>query len=338
LKSQPAIGLIPRIQKHLKSLGFFLQKHWLEFALIGAGGLGLWLGSQQLPLLTQSQQFQTSISTLQGKLNKTSLPDKDHLSLEKDLLALQKDRITLENTIRTSQLQGIGGLLLVITAYVGWQNYQATQQKQVAERFSKAIDQLDNDKDIHVRLGAIYALEQIAKDAEKQYYWPVMEILTAYVRGKTALPPKDEHPDAPSVEEYREAMVDSEHKFSNPLPDVQAVLTVLSRRKYSYKSPQEPHRLDLHGIDLTNIDLRDAENLKGLNLKGSRLWFAKLERASLDGADLESADLWRANLKRSILEQTSLQGADLTSANLRGSCFKGTNFSAAKLKWTNLKR
>jgi len=66
-------------------------------------------------------------------------------------------------------------------AYIAWRNLKATQEKQVAERFSKAVEQLGN-KNIHTRLGGIYALEQIAKDAEEKYYWQVMETLTAYVR------------------------------------------------------------------------------------------------------------------------------------------------------------
>ena len=42
------------------------------------------------------------------------------------------------------------------------------------------IDQSGNPA-IEIQLGGIYALERIANESEKDY-WPIMEILTAYVR------------------------------------------------------------------------------------------------------------------------------------------------------------
>ena len=53
----------------------------------------------------------------------------------------------------------------------------------MTDRFNKAIDQLGQqgpDK-LDVRIGAVYALEQIARDWA-ELHWPVMEVLTAYLR------------------------------------------------------------------------------------------------------------------------------------------------------------
>jgi hypothetical protein len=41
----------------------------------------------------------------------------------------------------------------------------------------------EGKKQFETRLGGIYALERIAKDSEADH-WPIMEILTAYVRKK----------------------------------------------------------------------------------------------------------------------------------------------------------
>src|SRR5215218_3453534 len=57
---------------------------------------------------------------------------------------------------------------------------QLTRQGQITERFTRAIDQLGNAS-LDVRLGGIYALERIARESEEDY-WPIMEVLTAYVR------------------------------------------------------------------------------------------------------------------------------------------------------------
>jgi hypothetical protein len=42
--------------------------------------------------------------------------------------------------------------------------FEVTEQGQITERYSKAIEQLGADK-LDVRLGAIYALERIATDS-----------------------------------------------------------------------------------------------------------------------------------------------------------------------------
>ena len=98
-------------------------------------------------------------------------------------LTLEKDRLNLVNSLNTGRAQIVGGALVFLTAYIGWRNLKATEDKQVTERFSKAIELLGRDgaNDVHVRLGGIYALERIANDSDKDY-WQVMEILTAYVR------------------------------------------------------------------------------------------------------------------------------------------------------------
>jgi hypothetical protein len=83
-------------------------------------------------------------------------------------------------------------------------------QDQVNERFSKAIAQLGSEQ-LDVRIGSIYALEQIARDSPKTddapgLHWPIVEIVTAFVREHTRAVPgrspldekKPEHKQSPS--------------------------------------------------------------------------------------------------------------------------------------------
>ena len=169
----------------------------------------------------------------------------------KEIATLEKGRIDSENTIRTSLFQAVGGLLVFVTLYISWRTLQANEAKQAAERFSKAVEQLGNDN-IHVRLGGIYALEQIAKDAEEKYYWQVMETLTSYVRVRS---PWSKEKEAQAEQEIP------------PLPnDIQAVMTVLSRRKHSYGHPLERYSLDLHGADLRRLQLPPETQLNQANL------------------------------------------------------------------------
>lgn len=103
-----------------------------------------------------------------------------------------------ENGIYPPLVQVIGGAILSVTAYVGYCNFKigeenikigrknlkVTEEKQVTERFSKAIEHLGNDKAIEIRLGGIYTLKQIAIDSPNEYHWTVMDILSAFMREK----------------------------------------------------------------------------------------------------------------------------------------------------------
>lgn len=126
------------------------------------------------------------------------------------------ERVKAENDVRTTLLQGVGGLLLVAGAIATWRQLHVNCEGQVTERFTRAIDQLGSDK-VAVRIGAIYGLERIAKDSARDH-GVVMEILTAFIRTN-----------APWDESSEEA---AEPTSSNATvaADVQAGLTVLGRR------------------------------------------------------------------------------------------------------------
>ena len=154
--------------------------------------------------------------------------------------------------------QILGGAFFLVTIYVAWQNLIVTQEKHTTDLYTKAIEQLGS-KQLEVRLGAIYALERIARDSEKDH-WPIMEVLTAYVRENAPWPPKEvkqakgppdlgEKPD--SFVRRLEAKLTSKIK---PRPDIQAILTVINRRERTFMKG-EAMRLDLRHTDLRGADL-----------------------------------------------------------------------------------
>jgi hypothetical protein len=80
----------------------------------------------------------------------------------------------------------VGGWALLFGLYFTSQTLRINREGQITERFTRAIDQLgkvdeNNNKLFKIRLGGIYALERISRESE-QDYWPIMEVLTAYVR------------------------------------------------------------------------------------------------------------------------------------------------------------
>ena len=57
---------------------------------------------------------------------------------------------------------------------------EITEQGQVTDRYTKAIEQLGSDK-LDVRIGDIYALERVARDSPRDHP-TVMEVLSAFIR------------------------------------------------------------------------------------------------------------------------------------------------------------
>jgi hypothetical protein len=67
-----------------------------------------------------------------------------------------KDLAKLQNDARTTLVQAVGGAVLLIGLYFTLKNLQLTQDRQITERYTRAVEQLGSDK-LEVRLGAIYA-------------------------------------------------------------------------------------------------------------------------------------------------------------------------------------
>ena len=210
-----------------------------------------------------------------------------------------------------------------------WQRrtYGLTEQGQVTDRYTKAIEQLGS-KELDVRIGGIYALERIAHDSSRDHP-TVMEVLAAFVREHSREQRQTPDPDGKADERY-------------PRPDVQAALTVIGRRDARH----DTRPIDLSGADLWGADLRGAyltgANLHRANLSNSYLGRAHLNAALLGGADLTGANLTDAQLTGARvggadLTYAHLEGADLTDANLRGANLTNAYLSRAHLIDAHLK-
>jgi hypothetical protein len=148
----------------------------------------------------------------------------------------QKEFYELQNSIRQTFIQALGGAALLLGLYFTAKTLRTTQEGQITDRFTKAIEQLGNKKHLTVRLGGIYALERIARDSSKDH-WQIMEVLMAYIRDNALWPQEDSQPLAEGqlLEEKHSEQKDqpsSSPKGPPPKPatDIQAVLTVLGRR------------------------------------------------------------------------------------------------------------
>ncbi|MEI3648587.1 MAG: pentapeptide repeat-containing protein [Dolichospermum lemmermannii FEM_B0920] len=204
-------------------------------------------------------------------------------------------------------------------------NAQAAEDKQITERFSKAIELLGN-KEIEVKLGGIYALEQIAIDSPEKYHWKIMEVLTAFVR-ENAHRKKEEEREKGKIPQLR--------------ADIQAALTVIGRR--NCENEKENQRLDLTFIDIREVNF-DGANLKRVDLYCSNLDLASFQKASLQDVCFCDSSLQWVNFSEAILQKVNLAGANLRQAKFNKATLKesfpldSTDLHLANLFQANLQK
>jgi hypothetical protein len=205
------------------------------------------------------------------------------------------------------------------------------------ERFTRATDQLsaeseDGKPNLEVRMGGIYVLEQIMHESVSrntgEYYWPVLNMLTAYLR--------DELP----------ATTERKASRSPGDEDILAVLGVLMRHPHEFadelRQTGSPQRsLNMNGTYLRDANLIDAPLrntfFNGADLSGSFLRNSDLENARFNNAILVQTELGGANLKGAILRCANLTGAILRNADLRNTDLRGANLDEADLTGTDLR-
>jgi hypothetical protein len=240
----------------------------------------------------------------------------------------------------TLLFQAVGGTALLLGAYFTWQQLltsrselRVTEQGQITERFTRAIDQLGKSDspsegksstetsrpNLAIRLGGIYALERIAKDSKGDYS-VVMDVLAAFVRENASWSADLENP---------------ELTFQVIRPDVQAALTVIGRRMVTYPT-DDNQQIDLSGTNLRGAQLSRA-NLNRVNLRATHLEEATLSDTQFEGAILIDARFARAVLRTSNLRKADLRGCDFRGAVIDRVDFTDANLSAADLSGVDLR-
>jgi hypothetical protein len=170
-------------------------------------------------------------------------------------------RLKLQNDVRTTGTQLLVGIVLAAGAVFTARTFRLNREGQITERYTRAVEQIGSTN-LRVRMGGIYALERIARESATDH-GPIFEVLCALARTSVRRP---------------------EDKPEAALPDVQAVLRVIARRRSS-QDPAADH------IELDNADLRGC---------------------NLEGADLRQASLQEVNLRDSVVSKCDLRNALFT--------------------------
>jgi uncharacterized protein YjbI with pentapeptide repeats len=250
-----------------------------------------------------------------------------------------KEQFDVENETRKTWATIAGGMAVLFSLLFTWANLRVTQDNlritqeaatksqeltregQITDRFTKAIAQLGEQgpEKLAVRLGGTYALERIARES-KADHWPIMEILTAYVRVNA--PWKSE---TLLTQNYQ-----APHKLA---VDIQATLTVLGRRTRTYDPGRSTGRM---WLDPTEEGL--SLDLRGTDLRNAALWRTHLEGALLTDANLEGAGLFGAYLTGANFERACLERAELGAADLRWTSFREAHLEGARLGGAHLEK
>jgi hypothetical protein len=249
-------------------------------------------------------------------------------------------RLNAVTTARAALLAGLVGLGALGTFWLNSRVYritartfELTERGHLTERYSKAIEHLGDDK-LDVRLGGIYALEQLVADSENpRDQATIVEVLSAFVRVhsdplyqyKASLTETAAELGEP-IEEQRRRADRYVGELNEPPVDVQAAVTVLGR----LPPREEVSRGDLTGANLLGVFLEQAD------LTGALLRRTNLTRAWLFTADLTGAQLVGANLTEAQLIGTELIGANLIEANLTDAKLAAANLTEAWLEEAKL--
>jgi hypothetical protein len=233
---------------------------------------------------------------------------------------------------RTGITQAFGGLALIATlAITAYQvnetqrssddNFRLAERGQVAERFSRAIDQLaarnpEGGPALDVRTGALFSLRRIGLDSKENTKQAFL-VIAAYVRNNWKLPAQPKNAGSDGCGPYVLPPADIVNVLTFVLPDVAAKLL---------KDTPKGVLPGLRGTDLRRLGL-DGLVLQRLDLTGIKFDEAALTRAHFRGSALPRSRFIRAQLDHADFGQTKLQGS-----LFRGACLAHANFAGAHLE------
>ena len=180
---------------------------------------------------------------------------------------------------------------------------ETAEQGLITDRINKAVENLGKSENgfpvIEARIGAIYALERIAKDSERDHV-PIMELFCAYIRTNSSNDTKDI-----KTKPLRE--------------DIRVILNIIRRRSEweQGKNRLKTERTKKMRLNFFNCYLKSTE-LQHANLSNANFYKANLQNAWLNGANLRRVRLLGVNINNAKLTGAKTNGAHARSGNFSG--------------------
>jgi hypothetical protein len=239
-----------------------------------------------------------------------------------------KDIAELENGARTTIVQLVGGIALILTFAATWmqiadarraanRTLKLTEASQQTERFTRGVNELSAGG-LELRLGGLFGLGRVGMESplERQ---PIFQIVLSYLRRHHALRPLGEAVVANRVTARRACSVSP-----RPGGDVQATLSVVLDLQDALREETTPENrgdlFDLSELDLTGVRARKRD-FSGDDLHDTRLISAHLEGADFTGATLTGTDFRGACLTNAHFDDTTIVLTKFAGADLEGADF-----------------
>ena len=137
-----------------------------------------------------------------------------------------RDKFDLENDIRRTLVQILGGTLALGTVYFAWANFNVSKEKDISDEFAKSLAQIEKTSPLE-RVAGIYSLERIA-NSSALFQERAVAILVFWLRDQVPIPGQVELINYPPME------------ADLPRVDIQTAINVLGRRMHPSKSLNSP--------------------------------------------------------------------------------------------------
>ena len=205
----------------------------------------------------------------------------------------------------------------VVGLHLLYRRTKATEQRVVVEQLTRAMDQLANDNP-SIRLGGIFALEQIAQSHEEERT-RIVQILSDRIREL-----------APGI--FREEIakqIGVNPMFESLGPDGQRIRLRVARGK-DFPDPKRSKDIEAAVTAMTRIasNFTPQEKLQLCDLQNTNLknlWFIGVDFShfNLMNTDFTLARLQKARFEKTVLgsqpgDQTYFDGANISDANFLG--------------------
>jgi uncharacterized protein YjbI with pentapeptide repeats len=241
------------------------------------------------------------------------------------------DRLMLENSVRTTAIEVVGGLVALAGAaatIVGAARTLAHEREvRITQRFNEALEGIADGESNPRRIGAAHALARVALDSERDRPAAVAVMLASL---------RENAPWNPTTDSAQTGRTNPEvRSFARDIVSVLArsgKIDGLDLSGINFEGARLP-RIELAAIDLRNTNLSGAD-LTGVTLSRSQLQGCYCMGTNFSGAVLGSEVRERA----AVMRHTRLAGAVFRGADLRNCDFSGatldpgTDFRAADLR------
>ena len=224
--------------------------------------------------------------------------------------------------------------LAIWRSVVGSRQANTAQRSLLNERYQKGAEMLGNEV-LSVRLGGIYALQQLAQEHPEAFHIQIMKLFCAFARH----PIKDD--------DISPLRCEQRHQREPLREDIRAIMDVILNRSESLVALERGagYRLDLSdavlkgiviaGANLSRANLSRADLSCGLVTESTNLSCAIFVNSKLGGIVFgDNTNLYKVQFLDAILTGAKFLDADLSSANLTKADLSNAEFVMSNLSRT----